>query len=1036
MKRVICYGLMVILGFVTQAQDNNTGEPTFLPPNAAAFSKYGDIPVSHHTGVANISIPIFTITEGNLSLPISMSYHSGGIRVDEMASWVGLGWSLNAGGVISRSVQGGLDEGNFKPHAVSTRAGWGWYRDKGAPPEITNYQTACPDQYFDPVTDSLTTPKINNQNPVASSTPSCYDYHYDAARGLIDTEPDIYSFNIGGYSGKFFFDELQNPVLMPIQDIEIDVTYHATNKKFDRWKVTTPDGTKYYFGKNPNGNNAIEDSFSNGQGSPSNSHVFYSTSSWYLYRIESANNRHWIELEYQPEIYSFNSRASHSCQKDVGGEIAGTDCDQASLVTVRNLVEGVRLSKITTSSVRYEARFLISSNSDDKRQDLSTEAGPITSYPLDAIEIDDNYGWCKKFKFTTSYFQSPATLHSGVSYEESDRKRLKLNAIQEMDCAGNITLPAHIFDYNESQTMGRRYSLGRDHWGYYNGADTQAGLIPNETVNITNWTFIPENESQYVPSGSVSPIYSSGGANRNPSEIKMKAWSLEKITYPTGGYSTFTYEGNRHNGALIGGLRIKKIESFDENNTLATSKSFEYLSSQLYTKADEYGINLEIDNPYVHNFLMGRSFGALFNSTPNTALRHSQNYHIGYTTVKVNYLDGSSQKHVYTNSPVFSIYNYYPTKPTELKLSNGSLIRTESLDDLGNEVARSEIQYDPQGGTSAFTINRISAVTGIFTTTGGNNGPVFIPETWNFKNVYQISSTSLRQQTVTETRDGISQTTNYTYGTLHQQPIEVSTTNSQGEVEKTTTKYAPDLTSTMANNLKSRNQIVPLEQEQYVDSQLISKSNTFFTGNTSVMNLSHIESYPTGTEMIRTDVSFNTDDQFESVQKENDIPVTYFWEGDMGVSVAKFSNAAPGEVFYTSFEELGSGTFSTTLSKTGFYYRSGNTVNLSSLGAPSPSSNLMLSYHYYANGAWQYKEVDYNSSTFVESGATRIDEIRIYPKGALVESFQTGFGGQMISQTDNQGNTIRYVLDSLGRLQYVKDQDNYTLKEYSYNYGN
>lgn len=354
MKRVIFFGLLAIIGFVTYAQDNNTGEPTFLPPNAAAFSKYGDIPVSHHTGVANISVPIFTITEGNLSLPISMSYHSGGIRVDEMASWVGLGWSLNAGGVISRSVQGGLDEGNFKPHAVSNRAGWGWYRDKGAPPEITDYQNQCPDQYTDPVTGLPTTPKINNQSPAGSNIASCYDYHYDAARGMIDTEPDIYSFNIGGYSGKFFFDELQNPVLMPIQDIKIDVTYNATDMKFDRWKVTTPDGTKYYFGKNTNGNNAIEDSFTNTTGAPSNSDVFYSTSSWYLYRIESANNRHWIELEYQPETYSFGSRASHGCQKDVGGEIAGTDCDQASLVRVRNLVEGVRLSRITTRATAFK----------------------------------------------------------------------------------------------------------------------------------------------------------------------------------------------------------------------------------------------------------------------------------------------------------------------------------------------------------------------------------------------------------------------------------------------------------------------------------------------------------------------------------------------------------------------------------------------------------------------------------------------------------------------------------------------------------
>ncbi len=1030
---------MVILGVVAYAQDNNTGEPTFLPPNAAAFGKYGDIPVSHHTGVANIGIPIFSITEGNLSLPISMSYHSGGIRVDEMASWVGLGWSLNAGGVISRSVQGGLDEGNDKPHALTSTAKWGWYRNYGVPPQIEDYQNACPDQYIDPVTGLSTVPKINNQNPVAGTIASCYDYHYDAARGLIDTEPDIFSFNIGGFSGKFIFDENRTPVLMPVQDIKIDVDYNASTMKFDRWTITTPDGVKYYFGDRPTGIDAIENSYANPNGAPSDSEVFYSTSSWYLYRIESPNGRHWIELEYVPETYSFGSRASHSCQADVAGPIVGTDCDQASLVRVRNLVSGVRLSRVITSSGRYEVRFLISSNVADKRQDLSTEAGPITAYPLESIEIDDNYGWCKKFRFFTSYFQSPATIHGGVTYEESDRKRLRLDAIQEYDCAENISLPPHEFDYNESQTMARRYSLGRDHWGYYNGSDAQDGLIPDETVNVTNWIWSGheggEDQNIWFPSGTFSPISSNGGANRNPNEAKMKAWALEKITYPTGGYSIFTYEGNRHNGDLVGGLRIKKVEAFDANDILGTSKSFEYVSSQLYSEPDEYGVDLQVDNPYVHNFLMGDNYGALFRSTPKTALRHSQNYHIGYTTVIVDHLDGSSQKFVYNNSPIIFFDDYHPAKPSQLKISNGSMLRMESYDDSGAIVASTHNTHDFLNFNSDFSIIKIQPVTGYRFDPDEYQGTTPVPVTWNFKNIYNISSSAARLATVTETRDGISQTSSYTYGNFHQQPLEVTTTNSEGETMTSNTQYSPDLTTATALDLTQRNQIVPLEQKQYVNGQLVSRSDYFYSGS-AIMNLSQIASYPAGTDVIRTDVGFNSADQFESIQKEDDIPVAYYWEGEMGVSVAKFTHAAPGQVFYTSFEEVGSGTFSATLAKTGFYYSTGSSVDLAALGAPNPGGNLLLSYHYYVNGSWHYKEVDYTTSTLYENGATRIDEIRIYPKGALVESYQTGFGGQMISQTDTNGITIRYELDALGRLKYIIDQDYNTLKEYSYNYAN
>lgn len=85
----------LLASFSVKGQVKEPGWPT---PNAASLGKYGDIPVSHHTGVTNISIPIYTIQEGDINLPISLDYHSSGIKVDEVASWIGLGWSLNVGG--------------------------------------------------------------------------------------------------------------------------------------------------------------------------------------------------------------------------------------------------------------------------------------------------------------------------------------------------------------------------------------------------------------------------------------------------------------------------------------------------------------------------------------------------------------------------------------------------------------------------------------------------------------------------------------------------------------------------------------------------------------------------------------------------------------------------------------------------------------------------------------------------------------------------------------------------------------------------
>src|SRR3954462_15371526 len=78
-------------------------------PNVQAMQKYGDIPVSAYTGIANISIPLYTIQFRDITVPISLSYHASGIKVAEEASQVGLGWVLNAGGTISRTVMGDDD---------------------------------------------------------------------------------------------------------------------------------------------------------------------------------------------------------------------------------------------------------------------------------------------------------------------------------------------------------------------------------------------------------------------------------------------------------------------------------------------------------------------------------------------------------------------------------------------------------------------------------------------------------------------------------------------------------------------------------------------------------------------------------------------------------------------------------------------------------------------------------------------------------------------------------------------------------------
>src|SRR5574344_1092319 len=111
--------LLVTASFSLSAEDKfgdyATRKYSVIPPSpeVASMMKYVDIPVSYFTGQPQIEIPIYTITEGSLSVPISLSYKGGGIKQNELPGVISSGWTLMAGMTISRSVYGLPDECNI-----------------------------------------------------------------------------------------------------------------------------------------------------------------------------------------------------------------------------------------------------------------------------------------------------------------------------------------------------------------------------------------------------------------------------------------------------------------------------------------------------------------------------------------------------------------------------------------------------------------------------------------------------------------------------------------------------------------------------------------------------------------------------------------------------------------------------------------------------------------------------------------------------------------------------------------------------------
>lgn len=80
-----------------------------IAPTTASLKKAIDNPVGLYTGCPNIQYNIFTLHDGKIEIPIILSYTASGIKVNEEASWVGLGWNINVGGMITQSAVGCID---------------------------------------------------------------------------------------------------------------------------------------------------------------------------------------------------------------------------------------------------------------------------------------------------------------------------------------------------------------------------------------------------------------------------------------------------------------------------------------------------------------------------------------------------------------------------------------------------------------------------------------------------------------------------------------------------------------------------------------------------------------------------------------------------------------------------------------------------------------------------------------------------------------------------------------------------------------
>jgi len=120
MRKYKVFGICVVIFLLAQrltvcaqtvTYPSQVVSQSFVPPspNSQDAQSYTDDPTALYTGIPSVNIPIYTMKCGSLTVPISLSYNSNGLFPLRDAGWVGLGWNLNAGGSISRTVEGNID---------------------------------------------------------------------------------------------------------------------------------------------------------------------------------------------------------------------------------------------------------------------------------------------------------------------------------------------------------------------------------------------------------------------------------------------------------------------------------------------------------------------------------------------------------------------------------------------------------------------------------------------------------------------------------------------------------------------------------------------------------------------------------------------------------------------------------------------------------------------------------------------------------------------------------------------------------------
>lgn len=477
-KRIVFFLTFSLYFFtvkITYSQTTYNKLPVIIPaaPNAAALSKYGNLDVGLQTGSLNFKIPLFNVEGSPWSMPIDIQYTTTGVRVDQIASRVGIGWALNAGGVVSRNV-------NSRPDEFNTRSTL-----------PANWQSF--DQSFLTYLQNVTLPGAQ-----------------------LDTEPDEFTFNFNGYSGKFILGANGTPILIPYSNLKVAVTFNGPTSS--SIVFTTPDGSQYYF------EDVEYTSTSNDCGENVGQVGTNIATSWYITKI-ILPNKEQVNFTYQNIAYDYTAGFSQTMTKSLDAQNANP-CPNLQCPIVdnqvtcfnQNYVAGKLLTNISFRALSADFTY-------KARLDLpAPSSANLGEQLLDAIVLKSNGTKFKSFHFTYNYSIASTTYLNPEGEPQTVKYRPFLTSFYATG-KNDETAGKHYFTYNDKNALPPRLSYAQDMFGYFNGK--------------LNSSFIPTPETS-----ADQQLLWRARADRSPDLQSTLKGALTKIDYPTGGSDSIVYTLN------------------------------------------------------------------------------------------------------------------------------------------------------------------------------------------------------------------------------------------------------------------------------------------------------------------------------------------------------------------------------------------------------------------------------------------------------------------------------------------------------------